>query len=291
MASRHTYIRGLMYAISGTSVLSFDALLIRLAGVEALTAVFYRALFTMISMLILFLALRRKESLSILRAGGRHMTVSGLMWGLSGVGFTLGIQMAGAANTLVLISLAPLFAAAFSFVFYRVKVHLSTLIAALCAIAGIWFMYRRGFGNLDIRGLLFALFTPMFLGSNLAFLRKHKEISRIPTVIVGGLSGSLIALVASGGNVSISQESLLPLAVLGFFVIPFAQMMIATGVKYIRSPEAALINSSETVLGILYVWIFLREAPSPDYIVGGSIVVGAITINSLYQAKRSRETQ
>lgn len=287
MNEKQRYMKGLLIASTGVAVLSFDALLIRLSGTAGFTAVFYRSLFTMISMSLLFFTLRGKKSLSLVRQGGRAMVISGLMWGLSGAGFTLGIQMAGVANTLVMISLSPLFAAAFSFVFYREKVHLSTIIAALVAIGGIWFIYHKGFKDLNTLGLFFALFTPAFLGSNLAFLRRHESISRMPIVIIGGISGALIALAGSGGKVGTSLESVLPLMVLGLVVIPFAQMMISTGVKYIHAPEAALINSSETVLGVLYVWLFLREAPSADMMIGGSIVLAAISINSVYQARKN----
>ena len=287
MNERQRYIKGLLIASTGVAVLSFDALLIRLSGTAGFTAVFYRSLFTMVSMSLLFFTLRGRKSLSLIRQGGKAMMISGLMWGLSGAGFTLGIQMAGVANTLVMISLAPLFAAAFSFVFYREKVHLSTVLAALVAIGGIWFIYRDGFRDLNTLGLFFALFTPAFLGSNLAFLRRHESISRMPIVIIGGMSGALIALAGSAGDVAASFDSILPLMLLGLVVIPFAQMMISTGVKYIHAPEAALINSSETVLGILYVWLFLREAPSTDMLIGGSIVLAAISINSVYQARKN----
>ncbi len=287
MSQRTQYIKGLLIAFTGVAVLSFDALLIRLSGTSGFIAVFYRALFTMISMSILFFALRRKNSLLILREGGRPMVLSGIMWGLSGAGFTLGIQIAGVANTLVLISLAPLFASAFSRTFYGEGIQKSTIIAAFFAIGGIWFIYRNGFGDLDPVGLVFALFTPLFLGSNLAYLRQHEKVPRMPIVIIGGMTGSLIAAVATAGKVSIPFSSLLPLIILGALVLPFAQMMISTGVKYIHAPEAALMNSSETVLGILYVWAFLKEAPSHDVLLGGAVVFAAISINSVYQAFKS----
>jgi drug/metabolite transporter (DMT)-like permease len=71
-------------------------------------------------------------------------------------------------------------------------------------------------------------------------------------------------------------------------LIPFAQIMISTGTRYISAPETALVNSSETVLGIFYVWLFLGERPNQDFLIGASIVLLAITANSLHQAKRKK---
>ncbi len=287
MTERERYIKGLLIAFTGVAVLSFDALLIRLSGVSGFVAVFYRALFTAISMGILFFSLERKKSLTHLKEGGRPMILSGMMWGISGGSFTLGVQMAGVANTLVLISLSPLFAAAFARIVYKVRIQRSTIIAAVFAIGGVWFIYRKGFGELDLTGLFFALLTPIFLGSNLSFMRNHEHVRRMPIVMIGGITGTIISFLVTKGDVAISASALLPLALLGFLAIPFAQTTISTGVKYIHAPEAALINSCETVLGVVYVWLFLGEVPASDMITGGLIVFAAISINSVYQATKS----
>ncbi len=282
------YLKGLTIAIIGVIVLSFDALLIRLSGTSGPVAVFYRAFFTFISISTIFLIKNKNKSLVILSTGGTPMIISGMMWGISGAGFTLGVQYAGAANTLVLVTLAPLFAAAFSAIFYKAKPSLITLFAALVAVFGIWYMYRDGFGEMDTRGLLYALLTPLFLGSNLSFMRQHKKMSRMALVIIGGIIGSIIALILSKGDIYIAKESIIPLAILGLFVIPFAQTMISTGTRYISAPDAALVNSSETVIGIFYVWLFLREVPNRDFIIGASLVIIAITFNSVYQSRKNR---
>lgn len=285
---KRIYVKGLAFAILGTVVLSFDALLIRLSGTGGIGVVFYRALFTCISSSVLFFGTTRRKALPILGSGGLPMLISGLMWGFGGIGFTLGVKSAGAANTLVLISLSPLFAALFSAVFYKKRPSLSTIVATCLSIFGVWFMYREGFGDMEVQGILFALSAPLFLGSNLAFMRNHTEMARLPLVMIGGLTGSLFALVVSRGNLRIPPESLFPLALLGLLVIPFSQTMIGTGTPYINAPEAALINSSETVLGIFYVWLFLQEAPTLDFMIGASIVVLSITLHSLYQVKTKK---
>ncbi|MFA6682240.1 MAG: DMT family transporter [Sphaerochaeta sp.] len=282
------YVRGLMFAILGTVVLSLDALLIRLSCTSGISIVFYRALFTCISSSMIFFGTRRRKAFPILSSGGFPMILSGLLWGLSGVGFTLGVQTSGAANTLVFIALSPLFAAAFSGIFFKIVPSLSTILATGVSIFGIWFMYREGFGDLDPKGLAFALSAPIFLGSNLSFMRNHKEMARLPLVMIGGMTGSLIALIISQGNLKISVESILPLVLLGLVVIPFAQTMISTGTRYINAPEAALVNSSETVIGIFYVWLFLGETPNLDFMIGASIVLLSITVNSIYQAKAKK---
>jgi drug/metabolite transporter (DMT)-like permease len=109
-------------------------------------------------------------------------------------------------------------------------------------------------------------------------------MSRVAVSMIGGYVGSLISLVVLKGDIAVPTSSLLWLLLLGLCVIPFSQVMISTGTRYIPAAESALINSLETVLGITYVWLFLKEAPSQDFIIGAGIVLLAITANSLYQA-------
>lgn len=282
---RAEYFKGLAIALLGVIVLSFDALLIRLAGVAGFKASFWRALYTGISLGILFFSTNRLRSKSILLRGGKPMLISGLLWGCSGIGFTLGVMTAGASTTLVIISLAPLFAAAFSFIAYRQRPSWVTLLAAIGALGGIWFMYREGIGHLSPSGIIFAVSTPLLLGSNLAYMRRHREMSRVAVCMIGGFAGAAIAFVASGASVMVPSSSMLPLALLGLVAIPFAQTMISTGTRYIPAAESALINSLETVFGIAYVWLFLGERPDVDFIIGASVVLLCITANSLYQAR------
>ncbi len=279
------YFKGLIIATLGVIVLSFDALLIRLAGVAGFKAGFWRALFTGLSLTILFFTTNRKNSFKILKEGGLPMWVSATLWGCSGLIFTLGVMTAGASTILIMLSLAPLCAAAFSFFAYKQKVSWVTLLAAVGAIGGIWYMYRNGVGHLTASAIVFALLTPTLLGINLSFMRRHKEMSRVGLSMLGGYIGAFISLIIAKFNVGVPKESIIYLLVLGAAAIPFAQTMISTGTRYIPAAESALINSLETVLGITYVWIFLGEIPNANFMFGGAIVLLSITANSLYQAR------
>jgi drug/metabolite transporter (DMT)-like permease len=132
--------------------------------------------------------------------------------------------------------------------------------------------------------MTFAIATPLLLGINLAFLRRHQKMSRVAVSMIGGYVGATISVIVAGGQIAIPLSALLPLAILGLVAIPFSQVMISTGTRYIPAAESALINSLETVLGILYVWMFLGEAPTIDFIIGATVVMISISANSLYQA-------
>jgi len=286
MEQKTIYLKGISLALIGVFVLSFDALLIRISGVSGFKASFWRGGFAGISLLLVLLSTYKGRTLSVIRSGGKSMVFSGLLWGLSGIAFSLGVIHAGAGNTLVMMSLSPLFAAAYSRLVYRERQHCITLVTAVGATGGIMYMFQSQIGSVDAYSLLITLGTPLCFGVNLSHLRKHRNINRMAVCMMGGFFGALISFIASGMDVLISLTSLLPLCLLGSVVVPFAQTIISQGTRYISASDSALITSLETVIGIFYMWLFLQEIPSPDFLTGALVVMLCITVNSVVMGQR-----
>jgi len=281
-----TYKKGIGLAFAGVVLLSFDSLMIRLSGVGGIEAAFWRGFFGFFSMLILFLGTEKKKSLLVLVSGGKPLIISGFFWGISGIFLTLGVQGPGVGQTLVMLSLSPLFGSLYAFLVYKEKPGIATILAAIGSILGITYMFHREFGNVDIGGLLITLGTPLCMGINLAYLRKHDGVNRVGVSMAGSFFGAIIALILGMGKVAVPLSALLPLLAVGIIIVPFAQVLISMGARYISGAESALITSLETVFGILYVWIFLGEIPHKDILTGGAFVLLCITANTLYHAHK-----
>jgi drug/metabolite transporter (DMT)-like permease len=284
--SDRQYLQGILITFSGVLILSTDALLIRASGAEGFRAAFWRALFTLISLFVIFVIQRRRRWITDMKAGGRAILFPAFLWGASGVTFAIGVNYSGAAIPLVMLSLAPFFASAHAYLLYRTKPHPLTLVAAGGAIAGIVYMYWSQLGDVGLDDLFVTVWTPLFMGMNLSYMREHPKLDRFAICTLGGVFGTLIALALARGAVAVSISELRPLLVLGGLVIPFAQVSISSGTRFIPAAESALIASLETVLGILYVWLFLKEAPSSHTLIGGVIVFGCIIFNTVVQAYR-----
>jgi len=284
MGGDKQYLKGILMTFVGVLVLSSDALLIRASGAEGFQAAFWRSLFTFLSLFMLFVSTRRRTWFTILKRGGGSLLFSSLLWASSGISFALGVRNSSAAVALVMISLAPFFASAHSYLFYRTKPHPLTLLAALGAIGGVIYMYRSQLESIGASDFLYTVWTPLFLGMNLSYLRRHPDFDRIAICTMGGLIGAVAAFFLAGMRMRVTMDQLLPLLLLGAVVIPFSQLSISWGTRYIPASESALISSLETIIGIFYVWIFLSEAPSRHTIIGGAIVFFCILFNTLAQA-------
>ena len=60
------------------------------------------------------------------------------------------------------------------------------------------------------------------------------------------------------------------------------------GPRYLAAPEVALILLLETVLGPVWVWLVIHEAPSPWALMGGAIVVITLFVHTLAGLRAER---
>ncbi|WP_321470705.1 DMT family transporter [Halarcobacter sp.] len=275
-------IQGMLLAALGVFIISFDALLVRLANVDASVISFYRGLFMGISMLILF---KRSSNKSWLPVNKREFMNFAFVIQLSALGtclFVFSVKYTAAANTVVLLATSSFFAAIFSYFLLKEKIQKRTLLAIVVSFIGVFIVFGNSFtitGN--ILGDMFGVALAVTMGLELTMLRKY---AHFPTMLIISLSGFLVAAVMFAFNdkiFDISLETLFWLSIMGFIQIPFAMYFIFISTKYITSAEVSLFSTIETTMAPIWLWIFLNEIPPKMTIIGGSLVVCAIFINAL----------
>ena len=268
--------------------MSFDSLLIRLASVSSWNVAFYRGFFIFLILGLFFVKKNKSSSFSILKTGGRPMLFSGLLWGLSGFFFVLGVKMTAVANSLVFLSISPVIAALLSLFMLREAITARTWVSIFVSIAGVFVIVIGDFGSGNMAGNTFALLTPFCLALNLTYMRKHADVSRTASTLIGGIVTALISF-PFASPFSVPLQSMIYLALLGLLVIPFSQVLLSEGTRYIPSPEVGLVMVNETWLGILWIWIFIHEKPSSNAFAGGAVIICSMIINSVISIRKERK--
>ncbi|WP_375724244.1 DMT family transporter [Arcobacter sp. KX21116] len=283
-------VQGMILAALGVFIVSFDALLVRLANVDASVISFYRGLFMGISMLILW---RRSSSKSWLPVNKIEFMNFSFLVILSALGtclFVFSVKYTAAANTVVLLATSSFFAAIFSYLLLKEKIKKQTVIAIVVSFVGVFIVFGNSFtftGNYigDLLGVALAI----TMGMELTLFRKY---GHFPTMLVISLSGFLVATVMfafSDKLLDISLESLFWLSIMGFIQIPLAMYFIFISTKYITSAEVSLFTTIETTMAPIWLWLFLSEIPPKMTIIGGALVIFAIFINALPSIIKKRK--
>jgi drug/metabolite transporter (DMT)-like permease len=286
------HAKGLIITFAGVLVLTPDALLIRLIGVDHWTIAFWRGVLMFLGLLLAISIAERGKPLRAFHAIGLAGLVAGAFYGVNSVLFVYAITHTKVANVLVILAASPLFAAMMSGLFLREFVRPVTWAAILSALLGIVLVFWDGLGEGTFEGDFAALCVAFTLAGTFTIMRRSKHVSMVPATALGGIVSALITVAfAAPATIFVDPLDTFYMALLGFVVIPIAFGLITLGPRYLPAPEVGLIMLLETVLGPLWVWMVIGEAPRPLAVVGGAIVIATLALHSvirLRQIKASR---
>jgi drug/metabolite transporter (DMT)-like permease len=288
MAGLTDHMKGLGITATGVIVLSPDALLLRLLSIDPFTTVFWRGLLMFVTLTAAMAIVHRGRVQDAFHAVGRWGLLSSAIYGVNLVAFVYSIANTAAANTLVIIASAPLFAAIWSRIFLRERVAPETWIATTLVIFGIAVVFWDGLGRGTWKGDVAALVTSICLSANFTVLRHRKHINMVPATALGALWGCAAVLaIGLAAPLSPNPRDVVVLAVLGFFVAPVAFGLITIGPRYITAPEVGLLMLLETILGPLWVWLALGQRASDVALSGGALVV--VTLLAYFTIRLRRQ--
>lgn len=282
------HARGTRLAVMGMLVLSVDALLVRLAHADSANVIFWRGLFIAVSVTVALRLLRGRWPWPVIRQGGALALLLVLTLGLMQVLFVAAVMNTRAANVVVILTVAPLFAALFSGLFLREWIPRRTWVAILLAILGIGIVFGGAIGGGNWVGDSLALAGAVLIGANFTLYRHLPGVNRLALIAGGGVVACLLALPLAAPT-SVTAPSLLVLALMGLVQLPLALVMIAEATRYLPSAEVTLFFTLEAIFGSFWVWAVLGEAPPPATLVGGTLVVVTLFVHSWIGVRRERQ--
>ncbi|MDZ7760400.1 MAG: DMT family transporter [Desulfovermiculus sp.] len=270
---------GLMIVVAGVTAISFDALLIRLAETTSWTIIFWRGLFTFVSLSLVLGWTKGKASFAPFAQTSKVAWASAFLFGTGGMFFVSSVMFTSVANTVVIISSAPLFAAMFTRILGIELIPWRTWMAIALALCGVFLVFAGSLGQGSLLGDFIAVLAACNAGGNLTMLRRHPQLSRMPLVCVGGLIMAVLVLPLAD-PFQVSPWGFFYLAVMGLVQMPLALFLIAQSTRYLPSPEVSLFLIVETVFAPIWVWFVLGEVPPGMTFVGGGLIVLTLVVHS-----------
>ncbi len=254
---------------------------------------FWRSLFAALCVLV-YLVVVRRDFFPSLRAGGWAGLFSGLMWATMFSCFMLALTMTTVANTLIVMSVAPVLTALLARLFLREAIRPRTWAAILVATFGLAWMFGHGFSGGQMTGMLIAFGVPLASAANFVLTKKvGHAIDLIPAVFIGGVVSALFMLPFSWPQMraeGISGHDLALLAALGVFQLGLPCMLMVKAARQLSAPELALLALIEVLLGPIWAWLWAGEIPAQSTVTGGALVLAALVYNevsALWFARRS----
>jgi drug/metabolite transporter (DMT)-like permease len=259
-----------------------------LEATKGFEVTFWRSFFCAITVALIITVIQKKNLLTTLKAMGWPGLFSGCMWALMFTCFMLAMTRTSTANTLLVSSLTPLFAAVLGWVVLGTRVRIFTWSMIALALVGIWWMIRTGISREGFTGMAIALGVPIGAAINIVVLKKVKaHVDLAPAVLIGGLFSALVTAPLSMPFAATNHDIGI-LALLGIIQLAIPCMIMVNVVKHLAPQQVALLCLLEVILGPIWSWAFAGEALSAATIQGAAIVIAALASNEYYLSKSTR---
>jgi drug/metabolite transporter (DMT)-like permease len=202
--------------------------------------------------------------------------------------FALANKMTTAANAILLQYTAPVWAALLGAWVLRERPTQSDWITVVVVFGGLSLFLYDGLQIGRLAGIFVALGSGIGFAAMPILMRKQPEGATIEPIILGNFCAGLAGLPWLLSAPSLPPSGWLALLLLGVVQLGFAYLLYSRAIRHVTALEAVLIPVLEPVLNPLWVMLALGERPSSSALLGGAIVLGAVTIRAVVSIRHPR---
>ncbi|CDI02165.1 conserved membrane hypothetical protein [Candidatus Competibacter denitrificans Run_A_D11] len=189
--------------------------------------------------------------------------------------FVVANKLTTAANAILLQYTAPVYVALFSPWFLGEPTRRNDWLSLAVIMLGMLLFFGDELSFQGYLGNGVALVSGFCFGWLTLFLRRHRDQSAIPALVLGNLLAALIGLPFMFQSLP-DVTGWVGLVLLGVVQLGLPYVMYAFALRHVRAVEGILIPMIEPVLNPVWVFLLLGETPGPLALLGGAIILGAV---------------
>jgi len=137
-------------------------------------------------------------------------------------------------------------------------------------------------------GNLVALFSGLAFAAMTMAMRHQKDSSPVESIILGNLISFACGLPSILSSPLPSHAGLAALCALGVLQLGCSYWLYSRAICHVTALEAVLIPVIEPILNPVWVFLARGERPSRYALLGGAIVLGAVTLRALRSIRLGR---
>lgn len=285
-ADQHRQHRiGLLLAAGAALCWSTSGLFVRGISADVMTMLFWRGLFSGSAVFALFFLMERGRSLAVLRALGWPALGVALLSAMSMIAGISALRFTTVADAMVIYATVPFVTAALAYLVIGERPSRSTLVGSAVALFGVGVMLWGAKMGGSLLGQLCAVLMTLGMAGFSTIMRKHRDVPMLPAMALSAWLCSLTCFWFAA-PLSVSMNDFLLCAAFGIVQNASGLALYTFATKRIPAAEATLLAALEVPFTPLWVFVFLGETPSLQTLVGGGIVLAALTMHILSEFRR-----
>ena len=217
----------------------------------------------------------------------RHTLVAGVLAGSVYVCFAMANKLTTAANAIVLQFTSPVFILIFSALLFHQRIRKGDLAVVLVVLGGITLFFFDQLGPSTVAGNFVAILAGMFMaGMYMAVDRLERE-ERFSAIVIGQAVAFLIGLpVVFATKPVLNAATVGSILTLGIFQLGIAYILYVKAAASCPALACCLLGAVEPLLNPVWVMIFDGETPGPYALIGGVIVIVAVTAWCIWDGRQ-----
>jgi drug/metabolite transporter (DMT)-like permease len=204
--------------------------------------------------------------------------------------FVAANKYTSAANAILIQYTAPIYVALFGAWLLKEKPKPVDWATIAVVFGGMVLFFM---GDLDTRGTLgniLAAISGVGFGLFPVFMRMQKDGSPIESVLLGNVITAVIGVPFLFTAVP-DATGWLYLGILGTVQLGVSYILYSLAIKHVTALESSLITVIEPILNPVWVIVFMGEVPGVFTLIGGMVVLLAITLRCVITSTRPRNEQ
>ncbi len=202
--------------------------------------------------------------------------------------FVIANKTTTAANAILLQYIAPIFTAFIGAALLKERTQKEHWIAFVVVAAGMIIMFMEKLSGGQLVGNIIALTSAVTFSLFFVFMRMQKDGSPFESILLSHWITAGVCLIISiflpMPNFTIKSTG--AIIVLGVIQIGIPSILFAVAIKRITAVSANLIAVIEPVFNPVWVFLVLHESPGVNTVIGGAVIVAAVTGVSIISSRR-----
>lgn len=195
--------------------------------------------------------------------------------------FVSATKLTTAANAILLQSTAPIYVAFLGAWLLKEKVTKYDWLTVAVVMGGMGLFFVDNLNADGLLGILCAVLSGVSYAFFTIFMRMQKDGSPLESALLGNILTAVIGLpflIRSTPNAS----GWIYLLILGIFQLGIPYVFYSAAIKKATALEAVLIAIIEPILNPVWVFLILGEVPGLSALIGGAIVLAAVTLKCVF---------
>ncbi len=219
----------------------------------------------------------------------RRTIVAGCFAGFTYVCFATANKLTTAANAIVLQFTAPVFILIFSAILFKQRIRRGDLAVVVIVLGGIALFFFDQLGPSSVIGNCVAIASGMLMAGMYMSIGSIEQEERFSAAFIGQVVAFLVGLpVIIATRPVMTPVTIASILTLGVFQLGISYILYVCASATCPALACSLLGAVEPLLNPVWVMIFDGEKPGAFALIGGMIVIVAVTAWCIWDGKQKQ---